>query len=75
MAKYKESKNGSLESNQKGYEIIKENEVLYAHIFLSYNLEIIGYSNSDFGRCQDSRKSTLGYIYFLVGGAVSWRSA
>ena len=25
--------------------------------------------------CVDSRKSTLGYIFKLVGGAVSWRSA
>ena len=31
-------------------------------------LEIIGYSNSDFAGCQDSMKSTSGYIYSLVGG-------
>ena len=34
-------------------------------------IEIIGYSDSDFAGCQDSRRSTLGYIYLLAGGAVS----
>ena len=40
----------------------------------SYQLEIIGYSNSDFAGCRDSMKSTSGYIYLLVGGAISWKS-
>ena len=39
------------------------------------NLEIIGYSDSDFASCVDSRKSTLGYIFMYSGGDVSWRSA
>jgi hypothetical protein len=39
------------------------------------NLEVIGYSDSDFAGCIDSRKSTSGYIFLMVGGAVSWRSA
>jgi hypothetical protein len=39
------------------------------------NLEIIGYSDSDFAGCQDTMKSTSGYIYMLAGGAVSWKSA
>ncbi|RVW51060.1 Retrovirus-related Pol polyprotein from transposon TNT 1-94 [Vitis vinifera] len=38
-------------------------------------LEFIGYSDSDFVGCQDSRRSTSGYIYLLAGGAISWRSA
>uniref|UniRef100_A0A6N2L3B4 Fe2OG dioxygenase domain-containing protein n=1 Tax=Salix viminalis TaxID=40686 RepID=A0A6N2L3B4_SALVM len=38
------------------------------------NLEIIGYSNSDYAGCLDSMKSTSGYIYMLAGGAVSWKS-
>ncbi|CAM8892940.1 unnamed protein product [Rhodiola kirilowii] len=38
-------------------------------------LEIVGYSDSDFAGCQDSRRSTSGYIYLLAGGAISWRSA
>ncbi|XP_062100595.1 secreted RxLR effector protein 161-like [Humulus lupulus] len=38
-------------------------------------LEVVGYSNSDFAGCQESRKSALGYIYMLAGGAISWKSA
>ncbi|RVW92076.1 Retrovirus-related Pol polyprotein from transposon TNT 1-94 [Vitis vinifera] len=42
------------------------------------NLEVVGYSDSDFVGCfvgcVDSHKSTSGYIFILVGGAVSWRS-
>lgn len=41
----------------------------------SDNLEIIGYSDSDFVGCPDSRRSTSGYIFLLAGGAVSWKSA
>ncbi|KAG8489197.1 hypothetical protein CXB51_017253 [Gossypium anomalum] len=40
----------------------------------SDHLEVIGYSDSDFAGCQDSRKSTSGYIYLLAGGAISWKS-
>ncbi|XP_073040429.1 secreted RxLR effector protein 161-like [Primulina eburnea] len=39
------------------------------------NLEVIGYSDSDYVGCIDSRKSTSRYIFMLAGGAVSWRSA
>ena len=39
------------------------------------NLEIIGYSDSNFASCVDSRKSTSRYIFMFVGGAISWRSA
>jgi len=38
-------------------------------------LEIIGYSFSDFVGWQYSFRSTSGYIFMLVGGAVSWCSA
>ncbi|XP_074324149.1 secreted RxLR effector protein 161-like [Apium graveolens] len=41
----------------------------------SDHLEIIGYSDSDFGGCKDERKSTSGYVYLLAGGAISQRSA
>ena len=37
----------------------------------SDQLEIIGYFDSDFSRCQDSRRSTSGYICMLAGGAIS----
>nr|CAN83744.1 hypothetical protein VITISV_025954 [Vitis vinifera] len=39
------------------------------------NLEVIGYSDSDYAGCIDSRKSTSRYVFMLAGGAVSWRSA
>ena len=39
------------------------------------NLEVIGYSDSNFVGCIDSRKSTSGYIFLMASGAVSWRSA
>jgi chaperone required for assembly of F1-ATPase len=35
------------------------------------NMEVIGYSDSDFVGCIDSRKSTSGYIFFMVDGVVS----
>ncbi|XP_047156547.1 secreted RxLR effector protein 161-like [Vigna umbellata] len=37
-------------------------------------LKVIGYSDSDYAGCVDSRKSTSGYIFMLAGGDVSWRS-
>jgi Reverse transcriptase (RNA-dependent DNA polymerase) len=41
----------------------------------SDNLEVIGYSDSDFSGCVDSKKSTSGYIFMLAGGPISWKSA
>ena len=41
----------------------------------SDQLEIIGYSDSDYVGCQDSRRSTSSCIYMLAGGAISWRSS
>ena len=38
------------------------------------NLDVVGYSDTDFAGCVDSRKSTSGYIFIMAGGAVSWRS-
>jgi hypothetical protein len=37
-------------------------------------LEVVGYSDSDFTRCVDSRKFTSWYIFLLAKGAISWRS-
>ncbi|XP_057958691.1 secreted RxLR effector protein 161-like [Malania oleifera] len=49
------------------------------HCMLTYRrtdqLEVVGYSNSDFAGCVDSRKSTYGYLFLLAGGAISWKSA
>jgi len=41
----------------------------------SDHLEVIGYSDSNYVGCVDSRKSTFGYIFLLAGDAVSWKSA
>jgi len=41
----------------------------------SDHLEVIGYTNSNFVGCMDTRKFTFGYVYLLVGGAISWKSA
>nr|CAN65784.1 hypothetical protein VITISV_026900 [Vitis vinifera] len=38
------------------------------------NLEVVGYTDSNFAGYVDSRKSTSGYIFILAGGAISWRS-
>ena len=40
----------------------------------SDNLEVIGYSDSDFAKCKYDKKSTSGYIFMLSGGPISWRS-
>jgi hypothetical protein len=37
-------------------------------------LETIGYLNSYYVGCVDTRKSTSGFVYLLAGGAVSWKS-
>lgn len=34
----------------------------------------VGYSDADWGGDLDDRKSTSGYIFFISGGPVSWRS-
>ena len=39
------------------------------------NLEVIGYSGSDFVGCVDSRKSTSRYVFMFANGVVSWSSA
>lgn len=45
------------------------------HVFRRVkNLEIVEYTNSDFGGCVDDMKSTSGCIFMLAGGAISWKS-
>ena len=41
----------------------------------SDQLEVIGYSDSDFAGCSDTRKSTLGYVFLLAEEAISYRRA
>ena len=43
-------------------------------VYHDESLEPIGYTDSDFQSDIDSRKSTLGYVFNLGGGAISWRS-
>ncbi|XP_057972626.1 secreted RxLR effector protein 161-like [Malania oleifera] len=50
----------------------KDHKLMYRR---SSHLEVVGYSNSDFVGCVDTRKSTFGYVYLLAGGAISWKSA
>ena len=38
------------------------------------NLEVVGYSDSDYARCKDTRKSTFGYLFLLADGAISWKN-
>ncbi|XP_062014739.1 secreted RxLR effector protein 161-like [Rosa rugosa] len=39
------------------------------------NLEVAGYTDSDFaGNFPSSKKSTSGYVFVLAGGAVAWKS-
>ncbi|CAL8999389.1 unnamed protein product [Prunus brigantina] len=40
----------------------------------SDTLELQGYADADFAGCQDSLKSTSGFVFMFGGGAVSWRS-
>jgi hypothetical protein len=42
---------------------------------ISDSLKIIGYSDSDFVGCLDTNRSTLGYVFKLTGGAISWSSS
>ncbi|XP_057958579.1 secreted RxLR effector protein 161-like [Malania oleifera] len=49
----------------------KDYMLTYKHV---NNLEEVGYTDSDFARCQDSKKPTSGYVFMLAGGAISWKS-
>jgi hypothetical protein len=40
----------------------------------SDSLEIKGYSDADYAGDKDDRKSMIGYVFTLAGGAISWRS-
>jgi hypothetical protein len=39
---------------------------------MSDELKFVGYADADFAG-GDSRKSMLGYIFILAGGAISWK--
>ena len=35
------------------------------------NLEVVGYLDTDFAGCVDTKKSTSGYVFMLANGAIS----
>ncbi|RFU33004.1 hypothetical protein B7463_g3358, partial [Scytalidium lignicola] len=37
------------------------------------DLNYHGYSDADYGGCIETRRSTIGYVFFLAGGPISWR--
>jgi hypothetical protein len=39
-----------------------------------HGLQLMGFVDSDFAGCEDSRKSTTGWVFTLAGGPVSWSS-
>ena len=42
---------------------------------ISDQLEMIGYLDANFANDLDNRKSTLGFVFMLVSGTISWKSA
>ena len=38
------------------------------------SVNLVGYSDADWGGCLESRKSTSGFVFKLCGGAISWCS-
>ena len=38
------------------------------------NLEVVGYLDTDFAGCVDTKKSTSGYVFTLANGAISWKA-
>ncbi|KAL6334570.1 hypothetical protein AAG906_018909 [Vitis piasezkii] len=37
-------------------------------------LDVVGFCDADFAGCIDDKKSTMGYIFMMVGRVVSWKS-
>lgn len=37
-------------------------------------MDLVGYTDSDYQGCEDTRKSTSGFLFSFCGGAVSWKS-
>jgi len=53
---------------------LKENPKLGPCYSSDGNSELIGYSDSDWGGDQKTRKSTSGYVFIYAGAAISWSS-
>jgi hypothetical protein len=56
---------------KKGLRYIQGTNDLMLTYERSDHLEIVGYSDSDFVGCLDTDRSTSGYVFKLVGGAIS----
>ena len=41
---------------------------------LTNTLEVVGFSDSDYASYVDNKKSTFGYFFMMVEGAISWKS-
>ena len=37
-------------------------------------LEVVGFIDSSYAGCVDDKKSTFGYFFMIVEGAVPWKS-
>lgn len=50
--------------------------ILYFGLFYAYgeNSKLMGYSNSDWGRDPEERKSTIGYVFYFGSTAFTWTS-
>ena len=66
---------GTLEGSKKSLRYLQRTTNFMVTYKKLEELEIIGYSDSDFFGCIDSKKSTAGYSYLLAGRVVSWKSA
>jgi hypothetical protein len=66
---------GMLDIYQKDLRYIQDTNGLMLTYERSDSLEIVGYSDSDFMGCLDTDRSTSGYVFKLVGGAISWSSS
>jgi hypothetical protein len=60
---------------KKALRYIQGTKVLMITYERSDSLEIVGYSDSDFTGCMDTDRSISGYVFKLVGGAISRSSS
>ena len=63
-----------MENNKENFKIHIRNKESMLTYRKSDHLEVIGYTDSDFVNCVDTRKSTFGYVHLLARGAISWKS-
>ncbi|XP_040374525.1 secreted RxLR effector protein 161-like [Rosa chinensis] len=61
-----------------GKKVLRYVQRIKNHMFVYTQVEklkLVGYTDSDFaGNYPDSKKSTCGYVFMLVGGAVAWKT-